>query len=120
MTFTSGEPKSWRPYPAFYEGMYIRRTSWVEEHVALSDARLLEQQPLHDQRLAHGLGQLAVVAREAAGQVGELGVEATPLAHAVEPLQDPARHAPRGIRVVVGPRRLRWQCVEDRLLVLRD
>ena len=41
----------------------------VEEDVALAHARLLGQQASVQQRLADGLGQRAVVAREAAGEV---------------------------------------------------
>jgi hypothetical protein len=54
--------------------------------------------------------------------MGELGVVAAPLAHAVEPLEDPARHAPCRMRVVVRPRDGgaggRLQRGEDRVLVL--
>src|SRR3954447_14526896 len=96
MTFTSRKPKSWGPYPALYQCMYVCCTARVQEDVALPDARLGLQQASLEQRLAHGLGELAVVAREAACQVGELRVVAAPLAHAVEALEDPAGGAGRG------------------------
>src|SRR6476660_6615701 len=70
------------------EGVDVARTARVEEHVALTHAGLLRQQARGEQRLAHRLGQRALVAGEAARQVGELGVVAAPLAHAVEALQD--------------------------------
>src|SRR4051794_10204495 len=120
MTFTSRKPKSWGPYPALYQAMYVCCTARVQEHVALADARLGLQQPGLEQRLADGLGQLAVVARETACEVGELRVVATPLPHAVEPLQDAPCDAPRGVRVVVGPRRLLAGGVDQLLLELLD
>src|SRR5882724_11231884 len=99
MTFTSRKPKSWGPYPALDQGMYVCRAARVQEHVALPDARLGLQQTRLQQRLADGLGQLAVVAGEAARQVGELRVVAAPLPHAVEPLQDAPSDAPRRVGV---------------------
>src|SRR3954452_8516644 len=45
----------------------------VEVHVALADRRLLRQQARAQQRLAGLLRQRAVVARKAAGEMGELG-----------------------------------------------
>ena len=67
--------------------------------------RLLGQQARGEQRLADLGGELAVVAGEAAREVGEVGVVAAPLPHAVEALEDPARDAAGGIGVVVGARR---------------
>ena len=92
----------------------------VQEHVALADARLLRQEPGGEQSLAHRLGQSAVVAGEAARQVGELGVVAAPLAHAVQALQDAPRHTAGGVGVVVGSRRPHGgvERGEDGLLVL--
>ena len=69
--------------------------------MALADARLLGEQAGLEQRLADRLGERAVVAGEAAREVGELGVVAAPLAHPVEPLEDPPRDAAGGIGVVV-------------------
>src|SRR3954468_19365551 len=120
MTFTSRKPKSWGPYPALYQCMYVCCTARVQEHVALPDARLGLQQASLEQRLADGLGELAVVAREAACQVGELRVVAAPLPHAVEPLQDAPSDAPRGVRAVVGARRLLAGAVDQLLLELLD
>ena len=59
--------------------------------MALADGRLLRQQPGVEQRLADGLRERAVVAREAAREMGEVGVVAAPLPHPVEPLEDPPR-----------------------------
>ena len=84
----------------------LGRLARVEVDVALADAGLLRQQPGLQQRLPHLLRQRAIVAREAARQVGELGVIAAPLAHPVEPLEDPARRAQAGIRVLVRARDL--------------
>ena len=79
----------------------LGRLARVEVDVALADGRLLGQQAGLQQRLPHLLGERAVVAGEAAREVGELGVVAAPLAHAVEPLEDPAGRALAGIRVLV-------------------
>src|SRR5215212_373820 len=62
----------------------VARAARVEEHVALADRLLLGQQAGAEQRLADVGGELAVVAGEAAREVGEVGVVAAPLAHAVE------------------------------------
>ena len=74
--------------------------------MALADRRLLGQQPRFQQRLAHFLGERAVVAGEASRKMGELGVISAPLPHAVEPLEDPARRPQARIRVVVRRRDL--------------
>jgi hypothetical protein len=101
----------------------VARAAGVEEDVALADARLLLEQAGDEQRLPHRLGERSLVAGEPAGQMGELGVVAAPFAHAVEPLQDAARHAASRIGVVVGPRelgspRLGVERGEDGVLVL--
>ena len=79
----------------------VGRAARVEEHVALADRRLLGEQPVGEQRLADRLGELALVAGEAAREVREVRVVAAPLAHAVEPLEDPPRDAPRRVGVLV-------------------
>ena len=72
--------------------------------MALAHARLLLEQAGLQERLAHLVGERAVVAGEAARQVVERGVVAAPLAHAVEPLEDPARHTPHRVGVLVRAR----------------
>ena len=72
--------------------------------MALAHARLLLEQAGLQQRLADLVRQRAVVAGESAGHVVEGRVVAAPLAHAVEPLQDPAGHAAHGVRVLVRAR----------------
>src|SRR5262245_31976335 len=104
ITFTSRKPKSWRHYPALDERMYVRGPARVQEHVALADAGLGLQQAVVEQRFADRLGELAVVAGESAREVRELRVVAAPLPHAVEPLQDAPRDAPRRVGVVVRAR----------------
>src|ERR671934_3062806 len=74
----------------------------VEEDVALADAGLLEQQAGLEELLADVVGERAVVAREAARQMRELGVVAAPLAHAGEALEDAPGDAPGGVGIVVG------------------
>jgi hypothetical protein len=69
--------------------------------VALPHARLLLEQACLQQRLAHVVGECAVVAGEPAGQVVEGRVVAAPLAHSVEALQDSASHAAHGVGVLV-------------------
>jgi urease alpha subunit len=81
--------------------MDVRRAARVEEDVALADGRLLRQQAVAEQRLADRLGELPVVAGEAAGEMGEVGVVAAPLPHAVEALEDAAGDALRRVRVLV-------------------
>ena len=101
----------------------LRRAARVQEHVALADGRLLGQQPGLEQRLPHRLGERALVAGEAAAQVREVGVVAAPLAHAVEPLEDPAGDAAGGIGVLVraGSILVSWlQEREHGVLVLLD
>ena len=91
--------------------------------MALADARLLLEQPGFEQRLADLVGERAVVAREAAREVAEVRVVAAPLAHPVEPLEDPAGDPARGLRVVVRARRGlagRLEQGERRVLVLGD
>src|SRR4051794_32451643 len=56
------------------EGPDVACAAGVEEHVALPDRGLLGQQPRVEQRLARVLGERALVAREAARQVGEVRV----------------------------------------------
>src|SRR3712207_3531081 len=85
------EPR-WR-LPGLDQPMDVRRAAGVEEHVALPDRRLLGEQPVGEQGLADVLRELAVVAREPAREVGEVGVVAAPLAHAVEALEDAAGDA---------------------------
>src|SRR3954447_10131351 len=120
MTFTSRKPKSWRLYPALYQCMYICRAAWIEEHMALADARLGLQQTRFEQRLDDRLGELAVVAGKAAREVHDLRVVAAPLAHAVEPLEDAPGNSARRIGIVVGPRGLLAGGVEEQLLELGD
>src|SRR5919197_6004969 len=93
-----------RRLSTFDQGMDLACAAWVEEDVALPDARLLRQEVGGQQRLADRLGERAVVAREAAGEVGELGVVPAPFAHAVEPLQDAAGGAGGGGGGGVGAR----------------
>src|SRR3954447_24104011 len=87
----SGQTQSRRFLPRLDQSPDVTRAPRVEEDVALADRRLLRQQPRAQQRLADVGGELAVVAREAAREVGEIRVVAAPLAHAVEPLEDPPR-----------------------------
>ena len=75
--------------------------------MALADRRLLRQQARLQQRLPHLLGERAVVAGEASREMGELRVISAPLAHPVEPLEDPAGGALRRIGVLVRARRSR-------------
>src|SRR5690348_5330357 len=104
-----------------YEPVDVRRPARVEEDVALPDGVLLVEQAGGEQRLADLDGQRPVVAGEAAREVGEVGVVAAPLAHAVEPLEDAPGDAAGGIGVLVGADRLaarreqRLQAVLDRL-----
>ena len=89
--------------------------------MALADRWLLGQQPGVQQRLARVLGQRALVAREAAREVREVRVVAAPLAHAVEPLEDPAGDAARRIGVLVradGGAAARAEDRQQRLLAL--
>src|SRR5687768_10051218 len=65
------------------DAMDVGRAARVEEDMALADGRLLREQAVGQQRLADGLRELALIAREAARQVGEVGVIAAPLAHPV-------------------------------------
>src|SRR5512133_212959 len=105
---------------ALDQGVNVAGAARVEEDVALPDARLLGEQARREERLANGLGERAVVAGEAPGEVGELGVVAAPLAHAVEALQDAPRDAAGGVGVVVGARHARRgvERGEDGVLVL--
>ena len=57
--------------------------------------------PACQERLADRVGQRAIMAGEPARQVVEGGVIAAPLAHAVEALEDPARHAAHRVGVLV-------------------
>src|SRR4051794_36124020 len=82
----------------------LPRAARVQGDVALTDARFLREQARGEQRLADFERERRLVAVEAARQVGELGVVAAPLAHAVEPLEDAARDAAGGVGVVVGDR----------------
>src|SRR5215211_1859419 len=50
----------------------VARAARVEKDVALADRRLLGQEAGAQERFAHVGGELAVVAREAARQVGEI------------------------------------------------
>src|SRR4051794_27057870 len=86
---------------ALDEGADVAHAAGVEEDVALADGGLLLQQPGGQQRLPDLLRERPVVAGEAAREVGEIGVVAAPLAHAVEPLEDPAGDAAGGIGVLV-------------------
>jgi hypothetical protein len=69
--------------------------------VALAHARLLLQQAGAQEGLAHLVGERALVAGEAARQVVEGRVVSAPLPHAVEALEDAARHAPHRVGVLV-------------------
>src|SRR4051795_5157978 len=91
---------------ALDEDVDVARAARVEEDVALPDARLLREQARLEERLADRVGELAVVAREPAREVLEVGVVAAPLPHAVEPLEDPPGHAAGWGGVVVGARDL--------------
>src|SRR3954468_8940555 len=100
----SGEAQSRRFVPRLDQPPDVSRAARVEEDVALADRRLLGEQARAEQRLADVGGELAVVAREAACEVGEVRVVAAPLAHAVEPLEDASRDAARGVGVLVRAR----------------
>ena len=71
-----------------------------ERDVALADRRLLRQEARAQERLADLERERALVAREAAREVAELGVVAAVLAHAVEAAQHAARRAPARQRIV--------------------
>ena len=91
--------------------------------MALADARLLGQQAGGEQGLAHRLGQRALVAGEAAREMGELRVVSAPFPHPVQALEDAPRHPPGGVGVVVrareiGPARRRVERRQDGVLVL--
>src|SRR4051812_11110943 len=109
-TFTSGNLRLLRELQiagglaALDQGVDVAGPPRVEEHVALADARLFGEQARFEHRLPDGLGELAVVAGEAAREMRELGVVAAPFAHPVEALEDPARDAARGVGVVVRAR----------------
>src|SRR5689334_3145104 len=79
----------------------VARATGVEEDVTLADGGLLLEQPRVEQRLPHLLRERAVVAGETARQVREVRVVAAPLAHPVEPLEDPAGDAARRVGVLV-------------------
>src|SRR5215217_9331572 len=79
----------------------VGRAARVEEHVALADRGLLGEQPGVEQGLAYGLRERTVVPREPAREVREVRVVSAPLAHPVEPLEDPAGDAPGRIRILV-------------------
>src|SRR3954452_18876700 len=96
------EPERWWSLAALDEGPDLADAPGVEEDVALADRWLLLEEARVEQRLADLLRQRPVVPREAAREVGEVGVVAAPLAHPVEPLEDAPRHAPGGIGVLVG------------------
>src|SRR3954451_11069120 len=97
----SGQAQSRRFLPRLDQPPDVTRATRVEEDVALTHGGLLGQQARAEQRLADVGGELAVVAREAARQVGEVRVVAAPLPHPVEPLEDPARDTARGVGVLV-------------------
>src|SRR3954447_3539458 len=97
----SGEAQSRRFVPRLDQPPDVSRAARVEEDVALADRRLLGEQARAEQRLADVGGELALVAREAAREVGEVRVVAAPLAHAVEPLEDPPRDPASGVRILV-------------------
>src|SRR3954447_11857091 len=97
----SGQAQSRRFLPRLDQPPDVARAARVEEDVALADRRLLGQQPRAEECLADVGGELAVVAREAAREVGEVGVVAAPLAYAVEPLEDPPRDPARGVGILV-------------------
>src|SRR5215204_517814 len=99
----SGQAQSTRLLAGLDQPPDVAGAPRVEEDVALADRRLLGQQPRAQQRLADVGGELAVVAREAAGEVGEVGVVAAPLAHAVEPLEDPAGDAEGRVGILMRP-----------------
>src|SRR3954447_9469707 len=89
---------------ALDEDVDVARAARGQEDVALPDPLLLREQARLEERLADRLGELAVVAGEAAREVLEVGVVAAPLPHAVEPLEDPAGDAARRVGVVVRAR----------------
>src|SRR5215213_6021917 len=99
----SGEAQSRRFLPRLDQPPDVARAARVEEDMALADRRLLGQGACPEQRLAAVGGELAVVAREAAREVGEVRVVAAPLAHSVEPLEDPPRDPARRVGVLVRP-----------------
>src|SRR3954452_19117107 len=107
VTFTGRKPIASRQgqirrgVAALDEGVDVARAARGEEHMALADARLLRKQAGLEQRLPDRLGQVAVVAGEAAREVLEVRVVAAPLPHAVEPLEDAPGDAASGVRVVV-------------------
>src|SRR3954454_20406552 len=116
----SGEAQSRRFLPRLDQPPDVPRAAWVEEDVPLADRRLLGEEACAEKRLADIGGELAVVAREPAREVGEVRVVAAPLAHAVEPLEDPPRDAAGGIGVLVRARGLAAPAEqpEHRLVVL--
>ena len=83
----------------------VRRAARVEEDVALADATASPPAgPASSSASPTSLGERAVVAGEAAREVGELRVVAAPLPHAVEALEDPAGDAARRVGVLVRAR----------------
>src|SRR5215210_2545848 len=70
----SGQAQSRRFLARLDQPPDVTRAARVEEHVALADRRLLGEEPRAEQRLADVRGELAVVAREAAGEVREVRV----------------------------------------------
>src|SRR3954447_6909978 len=110
---------------ALDEDVDVARAARVEEDVALPDARLLREQAGLEERLADRLGELAVVAGEAARQMLEVGVVDAPLPHPRGALEHPPAVAPRRVGVVVRPgaagragRRVEER--NDRVLVLGE
>src|SRR5262249_56446386 len=88
----------------------LRAARRDQRAVALTDGRLLVEQPRTQQSLARRQREGALVARKAASEMAELGVVAAVLAHAVEAAQDAppgAGREPPGAGRRRLPRRLR-------------
>src|SRR4051794_332697 len=98
------EPQAGRRLAGVDEPVHVLRPARVEVDVALADRRLLQQQAGFQQRLPDVHGECAVVAGEAAREVGELRVVAAPLAHPGQALEDAAGDAARRVRVLVRAR----------------
>ena len=118
-----GNRRSAGASPRLDERVDVAGPPRVEEDMALADARLLGQQAGGEQGLAHRLGQRALVAGEAAREMGELRVVSAPFPHPVQALEDAPRHPPGGVGVVVraretGPARPRVERRQDGVLVL--
>src|SRR4051794_4441987 len=65
--------------PVVDERVDLLRAPGIEEDVALADARLLEQEAGGEELLADVVRERAIVARESAREMREVGVVAAPL-----------------------------------------